>query len=293
MIRKAVIPAAGLGTRLFPATKTIPKAFFPIVGRDGIARPAILPIVEEALGAGIDEVIIVVQEGDLDAFHAFFNVQVPPNSFAKLPHPLQEYAHRILEIGRHVTCVVQPQPEGFGHAVHCAHEAVDDEPFLLMLGDHLYHSEGAKSCARQVLDVYRQHRISVVGLYPVPVSEISRRGIAAGAWIEPGRLLNVGEFAEKPLVEYARQNLRVPGLPEDEYLALFGQYAIEPRLFDCLAEHIANGVRKQGEFQLTSALERLRQERGCLGVMIDGWTCDVGTPEGYVDTVQAFSMRGS
>ena len=132
-VRKAVIPAAGFGTRLFPATKATKKELFPIIDRDGIAKPAILYIVEEALDAGLEEVIIIVQEGDLEEFQTFFKEQISIENYNKLPRYFQEYAQRILEIGRRVTFVIQSTQEGFGHAVYCARSAVGDEPFLLML----------------------------------------------------------------------------------------------------------------------------------------------------------------
>ena len=139
-VRKAVIPAAGFGTRLFPASKATKKELFPIIDRDGIAKPVILLLVEEALSAGIEEVILIVQENDLNDFRAFFQEQVTIENYNKLPRHFQEYARRILEIGRRVSFVTQTTQEGFGHAVYCAREAVGNEPFLLMLGDHLYRS---------------------------------------------------------------------------------------------------------------------------------------------------------
>jgi UTP-glucose-1-phosphate uridylyltransferase/mevalonate kinase len=290
-VRKAVIPAAGFGTRLFPATKATKKELFPIVDRDGIAKPAILLIVEEALKAGIDEVILIVQEHDLEAFQSFFNVQVTIENYNKLPRHFQEYAQRILEIGRRVSFVTQEAQEGFGHAVYCARGAVDNEPFLLMLGDHLYRSDGGKSCAQQLIEAYNKHGISVLGLRRTPEDRIANFGTATGVWMEEeDQLLNVTEFAEKPTVDYARNNLRVAGLPEDEYLTVFGQYIIKPQIFDYLEEHIANNVRERGEFQLTSALDRLRQEDGFLGLIMDGQRYDIGLPEYYLATLRTFSQ---
>ncbi len=287
-VRKAVIPAAGFGTRLFPASKATKKELFPIVDHDGIAKPAILLIVEEAVNAGIEDVVIIVQEGDLEAFRSFFNVQVSIENYNKLPRHFQEYARRILEIGRHVSFVVQRAQEGFGHAVYSACEAVGNEPFLLMLGDHIYRSTGQKSCARQLLDVYQQYGQSVVGLRYTAESDIANFGTATGVWLEDNRVLNITEFAEKPTVDYARTNLRVPGRGANEYLTVFGQYIIKPQLFDILSEHIANNVRERGEFQLTSALDRLRQEDGFLGVIMEGKRYDIGIPEYYLETLKTF-----
>ena len=287
-VRKAVIPAAGFGTRLFPASKATKKELFPIVDRDGVAKPAILLIVEEALQAGIEEVIIIIQEHDLDAFRSFFTEQVSIENLNKLPRHFQEYSRRILEMGRRIKFVYQTRQEGFGHAVYCAREAVGNEPFLLMLGDHIYRSTGDKSCASQLLDVYEQHGLSVVGLRRTPEEQLANFGTVGGIWMEQNRLLNITEFAEKPTVDYARSNLAVAGLPPGDYLTLFGQYIVKPQLFDYLEQHIAHNVRERGEFQLTSALDRLRQEDGFLGWIMDGRRYDIGLPDSYLETLQAF-----
>lgn len=288
-VRKAVIPAAGFGTRLFPATKATKKELFPVIDRDGIAKPAILIIVEEALEAGLDEVIIIVQENDLEDFRSFFNTQITIENYNKLPRHFQQYAQRLLEIGRRVSFVIQANQEGFGHAVYCAREAIGNEPFLLMLGDHLYRSTGEKSCVQQLLEAYQLHGLSVLGLRRTPESQIANFGTVAGVWLEEEHLLNITEFAEKPTVDYARSNLRVPGLPDDEYLTVFGLYIIKPQIFGYLEEHIANNVRERGEFQLTSALDRLRQEDGFLGLIMEGRRFDIGLPQYYLETLQAFA----
>ena len=287
-VRKAVIPAAGFGTRLFPATKATKKELFPIVDRDGIAKPAILFIVEEALEAGIEEVIIIVQKEDLQSFQSFFREQISIENYNKLPPHFQEYSHRLLEIGRRVTFVIQENQEGFGHAVYSAREAVGDEPFLLMMGDHIYRSSNERQCAGQLLDAYQLHGQSTVGMRRTPEDKIGNFGTITGVWLEEGRLLNVTEFAEKPTLDYARTNLRVPGLDADEYLTVFGQYIIKPKLFGYLQEHIENNVRERGEFQLTSALDRLRQEDGFLGLVMEGQRFDIGLPTYYLETLQEF-----
>jgi UTP--glucose-1-phosphate uridylyltransferase len=189
-VRKALIPAAGYGTRLFPATKATKKELFPVIDRDGVAKPAILLIVEEVLQAGIEEVIIIVQEDDLDDFKSFFSEQISIENYNKLPRHFQVYARRLLEIGRHVKFVTQTAQEGFGHAVYCAREAIGHEPFLLMLGDHLYRSNNERSCARQLLDVYHQHGVSLVGLRRTPEDQIAAFGTVAGVWLEGAANIN-------------------------------------------------------------------------------------------------------
>lgn len=284
-VRKALIPAAGFGTRLFPASKATKKELFPVIDRDGIAKPAILLIVEEALQAGIEEIMIIVQKDDLNDFRSFFTTQISIENYNKLSPAFQEYSRRILEIGQRVKFIVQQAQEGFGHAVYCAKEAMANEPFLLMLGDHLYRSNSAISCAQQLVDAYQEHGTSVVGMRITPENMIANFGTATGVWVEENRLLNITEFAEKPTLEYARNNLRIPGLAADQYLTVFGQYILKPEIFDFLEMQIQNNLRERGEFQLTSALDRLRQTDGFLGLIMDGRRYDIGLPDYYLDTL--------
>ena len=289
-VRKAVIPAAGFGTRLFPATKAAKKELFPIIDRDGIAKPAILLIVEEALSAGIEEVIIIVQKEDLHEFQSFFNQQISIENYNKLPAHFQEYSRKLLEMGRRVRFVIQQNQEGFGHAVYTTREAVGNEPFLLMLGDHLYRSNTSISCARQMLDLYHRYGTSVVGLKHTPQEEIAGFGVVTGTWVEDEKVLGITEFAEKPTIDYAQNNLRVTGVPEGQYLTVFGQYIIKPELFDLLENNIRNNLRERGEFQLTTVLDKLRQTDGFLGLVIDGRRFDIGIPEHYLETLQTFHL---
>jgi len=287
-IRKAVIPAAGFGTRLFPATKAVKKELFPIIDRYGRAKPVILAIVEEALSAGIEEVCIIVQAADRDLFEEIFKMPPPIESFNKLSRENQKYCEYLLDIGQRITFVAQDVQEGFGHAVHCAREWVGSEPFLLMLGDHLYSSDIDASCARQILDVYERVDQSVVGVKVTPADQIGQFGCVTGVWKEQGSVLSITEFAEKPDIEYARKHLHMDDMPEDQYLTVFGQYALKPQIFSYIEEHIQHNVRERGEFQLTSCLERLRREDGFTGYVVKGRRFDIGTPDAYRETVLTF-----
>jgi UTP-glucose-1-phosphate uridylyltransferase/mevalonate kinase len=295
-LRTAVVPAAGLGTRLFPATKAIKKEFFPLVDRDGLAKPTLLVIIEEALEAGIEEVIVVVQGQDLDAVEAVFRGRDPAPADGRLPPALRSYARHIVEMGRHVSFAVQPEQAGFGHAVACAHQAVGDEPFLLMLGDHVYRARGDRSCARQMLDAFHEQGRSVLGLRPVPEAEVMHYGVAVGTWLRGQSLLRVDGLAEKPTRAQARAHLRMAGLPEGSYLAFFGQYALEPEVFEYLEEEMeatvprpASDLDREAEIQLTPALGRLQRERGVFGLVVDGQCYDIGRPETYLRTLCSFA----
>jgi UTP--glucose-1-phosphate uridylyltransferase len=287
-IRKAVIPAAGFGTRLFPATKVIKKELFPIIDRDGRAKPVIQLIVEEAINAGIEEVGIVVQAGDRNLFESFFKFPLKKELFNKLSLQNQEYSQYLQGLGNRITILTQEEQEGYGHAVFCAKEWVKDEPFLLMLGDHIYSSETEKSCAGQVLDIYEKVNQNVIGLTTMPAEIIHKAGCVTGDWQDSNSMLTVTQVYEKPEIEYARKHLRVEGMAEDQFLCIFGLYVLTPKIFDYLEEHISNNIRERGEFQLTSCLDRLRQEEGMTGYVVKGRCFDTGLPDTYRQTMIDF-----
>jgi UTP-glucose-1-phosphate uridylyltransferase/mevalonate kinase len=287
-VRKAVIPAAGFGTRLFPATKAIKKELFPVVDSEGRIKPVIMAIVEEALSAGIEEVCVVVQHQDRELFEQFFGAPPPIESFNKLSSESKDYNRYLLDIGQRVTFVSQDVQEGFGHAVRCAHDWVGDEPFLLLLGDHLYASTTKASCARQMLDIYDRVGSNVVGLKVTPASDVRNFGCVGGTWTERDSILSISEFSEKPTEEYARKHLHIEGMEDDLFLSVFGQYVLNPMIFDYLDENVRHNIREGGEFQLTSCLDRLRQEDGFSGYVVQGSRFDIGLPESYRQTMIDF-----
>lgn len=287
-VRKAVIPAAGFGTRLFPASKAMKKELFPIIDRSGRAKPAMMAIVEEAVNAGIEEVCLIVQRGDTELFESFFKSPPPIEHFNKLSKENQAYCDYLIELGSRVTLITQEVQEGLGHAVYCAHDWVGNEPFLLMLGDHLYASDEANSCTKQVLKAYEQAGLSVVGLKETPIEELSNFGCVTGIWKEEGSMLSVTEFYEKPDTEYAMEHLHVDGMEADYFLTVFGIYVIQPQIFEFLEQNIEHNLRERGEFQLTSCLDDLRKADGFSGYVVKGRRFDIGIPEEYRQTVIDF-----
>ncbi len=291
-VRKAVIPAAGFGTRLFPSTKAVKKEFFPIIDQDGRAKPVIMAIVEEAITAGIEEVGIVVQKGDRALFEDFFKAPPTKELFNKLSPQNQDYSQYLQDLGQRITILTQDEQEGFGHAVFCAKEWVKDEPFLLLLGDHLYASDNKTSCATQLLDVYEQVAQSVIGLRVTPAEVIHHYGCVTGVWQESDSILSATQIYEKPNIEYARQHLHVEGMADDQFLSIFGMYVLKPKIFDYLEEHISHNIRERGEFQLTSCLDKLRQEEGITGYVVKGQCFDTGLPDVYRQTMIDFRNAG-
>ncbi|MDE0556799.1 MAG: UTP--glucose-1-phosphate uridylyltransferase [Candidatus Poribacteria bacterium] len=287
-VRKAVIPAAGFGTRLFPASKAMKKELFPVIDSSGQAKPAIMAIVEEAVKAGVEEVCLIVQPGDTELFESFFKTPPPIEHFNKLSKENQTYCNYLLELGSRVTFVTQDVQEGFGHAVYCAREWVGNEPFLLMLGDHLYGSDEERCCARQVVEAYERVGQSVVGLKVTPIEHLSNFGCVSGVWEEENSLLSVTAFYEKPDAEYAMEHLHVNGMDIDEFLTVFGIYVIQPQIFEFLERNITHNLRERGEFQLTSCLDELRKADGFSGYVVKGRRFDIGLPEEYRQTVLEF-----
>jgi UTP--glucose-1-phosphate uridylyltransferase len=177
-VKKCVIPIAGYGTRLFPATKATIKALFPIVDIDGVAKPIIQIIVEEAIASGIEEVCLVTQGDQCDAVSDYFSKDI--NETLKQNPDLRAQAAAILELGRKITYVIQDKQEGFGHAVYCAKNFVGDEPFLLLLGDHIYISKSPSRCAKQAIDVFLKYGKSVTTVTPTPEEQLKSFGAIQG-----------------------------------------------------------------------------------------------------------------
>ena len=280
-VRKAVIPAAGFGTRMYPATKAVKKELLPIVDRDGRAKPIILAIVEEAISGGIEEIGIVVQQSDRDLFHDLLKSPPKPELLTKLKGENRQYSEYLQSIGDRITILTQTEQEGFGHAVFCSRDWVNNEPFLLLLGDHVYSSDLDISCAKQIIDIYHQENTSVLGITEMSGDIIHKAGCVGGKWREGGEILEMTQIYEKPTLEYARNNLSIPGMATDRFLGIFGMYVLESTIFNLLADEINNNRRLKGEFQLTTCLEELRQRDNAIAYLVKGQYYDTGMPLFY------------
>ena len=285
-VKKCVIPTAGYGTRLFPATKAIPKAFFPIVDTDGLAKPIIHIIVNEAISSGIDEICIITQEDQLDVIKGYFSQGTLLFSKAEI----DEYIADILQMGKRISYVVQDKPEGFGHAVYCAKDFVGGEPFLLLLGDHIYISQARIPCSKQVIDTFRRHNMSVTSVAQTHESQLRFFGAINGTRLDD-RTLRVNLLKEKPDVEYARAHLRIEGLEAETYLCNFGIDILTSTIFDIIGYNIKNNIRQRGEFQLRDAMETLMAREGLYAYEVDGQRYDIGIPEEFIKTVFSFGLN--
>src|SRR3954454_15930803 len=292
-VNKAVITAAGMGTRHYPATATIQKEMFPLVDRDGTTKPTIQIIVEEAVESGIEEVCIVASEENVDQFRRDFRGLPPEWSslFRSKAWALEE-AEKLAGLAERIRYVLQTSREGYGHAVYCAREFVGEDPFLLLLGDHVYISASKKNCSRQVIDVYNEHGCAVSGVQRTGEELLHLFGTLAGRRLAGSPdVYELSEIKEKPTEEYAEEHLRTPGLPRGQYLCFFGLHVLPPSIFDAIGYHIKNDIRERGEIQLTNAQEMLRSQERYLAVAVDGQRYDMGVPFGYIQTQLALALN--
>ena len=296
-VRKAIIPVAGFGTRLYPATRCLKKDFFPIPCPDGMVRPVILILLEELIQSGIEEICLVLgSDEERQLYRDFFERPLSSEHFNKLNAESQEYENRILDIGKHLHYVTQKEKRGFGHAVYQAAGFVKGEPVLLMLGDTLSRSLTNKPCALQLIEAYERYNKLLLGVYPVPLSTVSHFGIMSGVWEDKDeRVLRVKTFVEKPKASYAEEFLGVKNKAGDkEYCSVFGQYILTPEVFMQLREDIAEADAagdKTKEIELTSALEAVRSRSGMIGLRLKGLRYDMGNPAALVETVTEYSKK--
>jgi len=292
-VRKAVIPAAGRGTRQYPASTTVQKEMFPLVDRDGITKPAIQIIAEEALDSGIEEICIVTAPGNEEQYRRHFRgiAEDLLPSFSKHRWALEQ-SERLERIHQSLTYVEQPSPEGYGHAVYCAREFVGDEPFLLLLGDHVYISGDGARCAAQVLEVYERYGCSVSAVKQTPETLLHLYGTLTGARLgDKPPTYKITELVEKPSLELAYEELRTEGVPIGKFLCFFGMHVFTPTLFECLQYHLDNNLRQRGEIQLTNSQDMLREKERYLAFEADGERYDTGVPFGLVETQIALALN--
>ncbi len=294
-VRRAIIPVAGFGTRLYPSTRAMKKDFFPIPCPDGMVRPVILILLEELVQSGIEEICLVLgSEEERQLYADFFERPLSAEHLDKLNKESREYENRILDIGKRLRYVYQREKRGFGHAVYQAAGFARNEPVLLMLGDTLYRSLTNKPCALQLIEEYEKYNRLIVGLYPVELSDVSHFGIMTGVWEDKEEtILNVSTVYEKPKASYAEEFLSVRNQKGiKEYCSIFGQYILTPEVFEQLAADIQAADEEQSprEIELTSALESVRSRIGMMGIRFHGERYDMGNPAALVETVNKFSQ---
>ena len=269
-VRKAVIPAAGWGTRFLPATKSSPKEMLPIVD-----TPTIQYIVEEAVKSGINQICIITspyKKAIEDHFDRTLELEHLLEKGGKTE--MLEEVKKIGEMAR-VVSIRQKEALGLGHAIACAESFVGDEPFAVLLGDDIVYND-ERPCIGQLIDIYNKYGKSVLGTQTVPHEDICKYGCVAGEKIED-RIYSVSDMVEKPKPEEA---------PTD--VAVLGRYVITPEIF----EHIRNTKPGAGgEIQLTDALCSLAKEQGMYAYNFEGRRYDVGDKQGYLQATVEYALR--
>ena len=268
-VRKAVFPAAGLGTRFLPATKAQPKEMLPLVD-----KPMIQYVVEEAVASGLSEIIIVTGRGKRaieDHFDTNFELEYYLSDRGKADELAQ--IRTISELAS-VSYVRQREPLGLGHAILCARSLVGDEPFAVFLGDDIIGGTSTP-CMRQLLDVSARHQAPVLAVQRVPRQQIHQYGVIAARPVE-SRVHEILDLVEKP---------KAVDAPSD--LAIIGRYVLPPEIFEILA---GTGADARGEIQLTDALRILRARRPMYGVEFEGRRYDTGDKLGFLKATVEFAL---
>lgn len=268
-VRKAIIPAAGLGTRFLPATKAQPKEMLPIVD-----KPTIQYIIEEAVEAGIQDIIIVTGRNKRsieDHFDRSIELELELEKSGK-----QEMLDMVREISdmANIHYIRQKEPRGLGHAILAAQHFIGDEPFAVLLGDDVVISQ--QSCLGQMLDVFKEYQTSILGVQTVAHEVVDKYGIIAGKQVDE-RVYKVNDMVEKPSMEEAPSNV-----------AVLGRYIITPEIFRFLETQDAG---KGGEIQLTDALKRLAKEQAMYAYDFKGHRYDVGSKVGFIQANIEFALR--
>ncbi len=272
-VRKAIIPAAGLGTRFLPATKAIAKEMLPIVD-----IPTIQYIIQEAVDSGIEEILIITNSNKHameNHFDKNYELEARLTESGKL-----EQVKMIQDIANmaNIYYIRQKEPKGLGHAVLCAKSFIGDEPFAVLLGDDVVVNKGGNPALKQLIDAYEKTSASVVGVQTVPKADVNKYGIVEPSKSHPakGRLVKLTDMVEKPKVEEAPSQL-----------AVLGRYVLTPEIFDLLE---TQGKGAGGEIQLTDAIKRLLDRQAVYAYDFEGNRYDVGDKFGFIKATIDFSL---
>ncbi len=268
-VRKAIIPAAGLGTRFLPATKAQPKEMLPIVD-----KPTLQYIIEEAVDSGIEEILIITgrnKKSIEDHFDRSVELELELERAGK--NELLEEVRKISDMVN-IHYIRQKEPRGLGHAIYCAKSFIGDEPFAVLLGDDIVYSE--KPCLKQMIEIYDEYKTTILGVQEVPKEDVNKYGIVESKLIED-RVYKVKGLVEKPSIDSAPSNI-----------AILGRYIINPAIFEIL-EHTQPG--KGGEIQLTDGLKTLSQKEAMYAYNFVGKRYDVGDKIGFLKATIEFALR--
>lgn len=268
-VRKAIIPAAGLGTRFLPATKSQPKEMLPIVD-----KPTLQYIIEEAIASGIEEILIVTGRSKKSIEDHFdrsveLELELEQKGKTEMLEMVQDISNMV-----NIHYIRQKEPKGLGHAVHCAKSFIGNEPFAVLLGDDIVDAE--TPCLKQMIDAYDEYKTSILGVQEVAKENVDKYGILDVKYIED-RVYKVKDMIEKPSVDDAPSNI-----------AILGRYIITPEIFNILENQEAG---KGGEIQLTDALQTLATKEAIYAYNFEGRRYDVGDKLGFLEATVDFALK--
>ena len=269
-VRKAIIPAAGLGTRFLPATKAQPKEMLPIVD-----KPTLQYIIEEAINSGIEEILIITGRNKSSIENHFdksveLELELEKAGKCDLLKEVRDISDMV-----NIHYIRQKEPKGLGHAIYVAKSFIGDEPFAVLLGDDIVHNP-EKPCLKQIMDAYYEYKTTILGVQEVQAEDVNKYGIVDGMHIED-RVYKVKDLVEKPSIDQAPSNI-----------AILGRYILESSIFEIL-EHTKPG--KGGEIQLTDALKELVKSEAMYAYNFKGRRYDVGDKQGFLEATVEYALR--
>lgn len=293
-IKKAVITAAARGERLYPVADTVQKAMLPVLDTDGINKPIIQIIAEEAFSSGIEEICVICAPGDaeryVESFQSLYSTLMKAYKYSDWA---QFQATRIKNLLDRISFKVQEKPQGYGDAVYQAKEFVHNEPFLLLLGDYLYVSDlHGKRCAQQLIDLANREDCSASAVNPTIEHLISRYGTLTGkSVLNYNGVYQIERIIEKPSVSQAELELQTPGLRAGYYLCFFGMHVFKPAIFDLLEERIRNNPEGKS-ILLTTVQEELAKTDKYLALEMKGNRYDTSKKLGLLQAQLALGLAG-
>lgn len=283
-IKKAIIPVAGLATRIYPMNKVTKKAFLPIIDHDNRVKPLILKLIEELCEAGIEEIYLIIGENDQKLYEQLFN-KLDKKIYDKLNHEDKKYENYLQEIGRKIKYIIQNKPLGFGHAVMLAKKYVDTDPCILVLGDTIYKSNEEISCVEQLLRFYDEYQNVIIALKELKEEELKYYGTIYGKWDDSNNTrISLEKIVEKPSIEYAKKHLLLDG----KYYGNFGEFILTKELFKELEKIIDKPLRENEEYQLMNAFESTIKKGHAKGIVINGNSYDAGNIESYINIMRKY-----
>lgn len=290
-IRKAIVPLAGLGTRLYPVSITTPKGLMPFALSDGSIYVGLELILEPLFQSGIEQACLVIAPDQRELYERFF--AGAPERFGEAIqrkpalHATQRRLHALRE---RIVYALQEEPRGLGHAVWQGQAFAQGEPVLVALGDHLYWSKNGVPCAQQLISAYDRAGASVVGAHRVPLQKAPLYGIIQGEPTQIPSLYRIERVQEKPTLEEARDRLRTPGIVDEHCLAHFGLFAFSAEVWEALATIEPAHRADHGEMQLTTAEQVLLEREPVFALELEAVSLDYGTADEYRTAFQWVSQ---